>query len=104
MPYNVLTCAGWEQTGGLVASFPCMKARLGVVFLFFIIAIIRKWGGEEIGLEFSLLFALILGILPYFIIVTLFGSFIWAFIVGILGGIIGGYGAGVMFGGEGGGW
>jgi hypothetical protein len=90
MAYNILNCAGWETTGFMTFG-PCMKARLGLVFLFFIIALIRKWGGEEMGIGFSFLFALILGIVPYLIIITIFGSMKLAFLIGIVGSLIGGY-------------
>jgi hypothetical protein len=102
MPYNLLSCSGWEETG--VASFlgstSCIKARIGVVILFFLIAIIRKWGGEEVGMEFSFALALIGGLLPYFLIVIIFGSFKIALVAGILGALVLGYGAGYFFGGS----
>ncbi len=102
MPYNLLNCAGFDGSG--VASFvgntSCIKARLGLVILFFLIAIIRRWGGEEVGLEFSFALALIGGLLPYFLIVTIFGSFKLALVIGIAGALLLGYGAGYFFGGS----
>ena len=101
MPYNILTCSGFaEGAGGWVASSSCTKGRLGLVLLFFIIALIRKWGGEEIGLSFSFLLALLGGILPYFIVITLLGSFKIAFMIGLGGALAGGYLGGMMMGGE----
>ena len=100
MPYNLLSCSGFDVTSGYMTFGSCMKARLGLVFLFFIIAVIRKWGGEEVGLSFSFLFALIFGIVPYLIIITIFGSFKLAFLVGIVGGLAGGYLAGGIVGEE----
>lgn len=101
MPYNLLSCGGWEATGaGWVGSAPCIKARVGLVFLFFIIAVVRKWGGEEMGIGFSLLFGIIGGLLPYFLIVTIFGSFKIAMVAGLIGGLAGGYIGGMFFGGE----
>ena len=79
-----------------------MKARLGLVILFFIIAIIRKWGGEEVGMSFNFLFALILSIIPYLFVIFLTGSFKIAMGVGIVGGLAGGYGGGMFFESEGG--
>ena len=102
MPYNLLSCAGWETAGGYITGGGCMQSRLGLVLLFFIIAIIRKWGGEEVGMDFNFLFALILGLLPYFIVVTLFGSFKIGMLIGIVGGLVGGYGGGLFFGESGG--
>jgi hypothetical protein len=103
MPYNLISCAGFCETTGWVACSPCLKAKLGIVILFFILAILRKWGGEEVGLSFSFLFALIGGLLPYFIVVIIFGSFKIAMVVGILGGLAGGYLMGMVLGDEGGG-
>lgn len=99
--YNLLTCGGFTETvGSWIASAPCMKGRIGLVILFFFIAIVRKWGGEEIGLGFNFLFALIFGLVSYFIIITIFGSFKIAFIVGAGAGLVGGYGAGFFMGGD----
>lgn len=101
MVYNLLTCSGFaEGAGGFVASMPCMKARLAIVFLFFGIAILRKWGAEEWGFSFSFIFALLFGLVPYFIIITIFGSLKLAMGLGVLGALIGGYGGGIFFGGE----
>ena len=97
--YNILSCKGWEVGTSYIQAGGCMKARLGLVFLFFVIAIIRKWGGEEVGLEYSFLFGLILGLVPYFLVVTFTGSFKIAMVVGLAGAIIGGYLLGSIFGG-----
>ena len=97
--HNLLSCGGWEaKVGSYVGSSGCIKARIGLVLLFFIIAIVRKWGGEEIGLSFSFIFGLIGGIVPYLLIVTFTGSFKIAMIVGLLGGLAGGYLGGMLFG------
>ncbi len=99
MPYNVFTCAGFEGLGtGWVASASCLKARIGFVFLFFIVAIIRKWGGEEIGIDFNFPVSLIAGIISYFIVITISGSLKWAFVLGIAVALVGGYGFGLIFG------
>lgn len=96
---NLLTCSGFtESQGSWVASLPCMQARIGIVILFFIIAVIRKWGGEEMGLSYSFVFGLICGIVPYFLIASIFASAGWAFIVGLIGAIAGGYGFGLFMG------
>ncbi len=98
MPYNVLSCAGFAaEQGGYVASASCLKGRLGFVLLFFIIAIVRKWGGEEIGIEFNPWFAFIGGLVGYFVVITLFGSFTWAFISGLGIALVLGYGGGLIF-------
>jgi hypothetical protein len=103
MPYNILTCKGFIEQASTGLQFGnCFKSRIGIVFLFFILAIVRKWGGEMASLNFSFLFALILGLLPYLIVITIFGSFKVAFAIGIVGGLIGGYGGGAFFPEEGG--
>jgi len=101
MPYNLISCSGWVAEGaGWVASSSCLKGRIGIVLLFFLIAIIRRWGGEEVGIEFNFLIALVLGLLSYLIVISLTGSFRWAFIFGLGLSLIGGYGAGMFIGGE----
>ena len=103
MFFNPLTCGGWETKVGWIAGGECLKVRIGFVLLFFIFAILRKWGGEEVGLDFSLLFALIVGLFGYGLMAVLFGNFKLAFIVGLVAGVAGGYLSGYMFGtGEGG--
>lgn len=100
MPYNIISCAGFaSEAGGWVASADCLKGRVGIVFLFFLIAIIRRWGGEEMGFEFSFLIAIILGLLVYFIVITITGSFKIAFGLGLVASLLGGYGGAIFFGG-----
>lgn len=104
MPYNIINCGGWASEAaatGWMASTDCLKGRIGVVLLFFIVALVRKWGGEEMGFEFSFLFALIFGLLTYLIVITISGSFKFALGLGLVTSLIGGYGAGIFFGGEG---
>ena len=97
--YNLLSCKGFgEQAVGYIGAAGCIKARLGLVILFFLIAIIRKWGGEEVGLEFNFWTSLILGITSYFLVITIFGSMKFALIIGIGLALLGGYGAGYFFG------
>ena len=99
--YNILSCKGFETADSLGLSFgPCAQAKLGMVILFFITAIVRKWGGEEIGLDFSFAGGLIGGLLSYFIVISIFGSFNIALIVGLIGMALGGYCGGMIFGEE----
>jgi len=102
--YNILTCGGWEGGSGYIGSGSCIKARVGLVILFFIIAIIRKWGGEEMGLDYNFWLGLLFGIVPYLLIITFTGSFKIALVAGLLGGVAGGYFGGIMFGGSEGGY
>ena len=77
-----------------------MGARLGIVGLFFLIAIIRKWGGEAIDVEFSFVWSLILGLGLYLVLITIFGSMKIAFVGGLIAGVLAGYGAGFFGGGD----
>lgn len=93
--YNIISCGGFGDGSALgsvaIASEECMVARLAIVGLFFLIAIIRKWGAEEWDIDFSFWWAQGLGIGAYFVLITLFGSLKWAFLGGIVGALIGGY-------------
>ena len=101
MVYNLATCGGWTaKVGSYVGSSSCIQGRVGLVLLFFIIAIARKWGGEEIGLEFNFWTGILFGIVPYLLIIFLTGSMKFAMVLGLLGGILGGYLGGAMFGGS----
>lgn len=97
--YNILSCKGFETADSLGISFgPCAQAKLGIVILFFITAIVRRWGGEELDVDFSFAGGLIGGLFSYFIIISIFGLFKVAFIIGIVGMLIGGYCGGLIFG------
>ena len=100
MVYSLVSCSGFETVvGGWVAGGACLKARIGLVILFFLIAIIRRWGAEEIGLDFSFLLALVGGLGSYLILITFFGSLKLAAGLGILLALVFGYGGGMFFGG-----
>jgi len=103
MVYNPLTCAGWATAdAGMRVSMggPCMMSKLLAVILFFVFALIKKWGGEEAGLEFSLVASSIVGILAFLIIVILTGGIKIPFIIGVAAGVAAGYGGGAIFQGE----
>jgi hypothetical protein len=76
-----MTGAGFDTS--LLGAFG--MAWLGMVMLFFIIALSRKWIGEEMGVSFSFVGGLIGGLLPYFLIVF----FTCSYKFGLLGGLIG---------------
>ena len=98
--HNMMTCAGWEAAQkGWTAGGECWKSRIGLVLLFFLIAIIRKWGAEEWGIEFSFIGALVAGILSYILLITFTGSFKFSFLLGLVIGVAAGYGIGYFFGG-----
>jgi hypothetical protein len=102
---NMLSCEGFQSSAsgmsmgpvGLDIGGPCSMAKLGLVFLFFIIAIARKWGGEEMGVSFSFLWANVFGLGAYILVMTFTGEMRFAMIAGIAGMLAGGYGAGFMF-------
>ena len=101
--YNILNCHGFGNTGFMDIGGGCMKSRLGLVILFFVICLLRKWGAEEIGMAFSFIFALIGGIGSYLLIVFFTGSFKLALFIGLIAGAACGYGFGIMIGDDGGG-
>lgn len=75
-------------------------AWLGMVFLFFVIVLARKWLGEEMGIGFSTVGAFVGGYLPYIIIVSITCQFKWAILAGVGGFIAGAYLIGMFTGGE----
>ncbi len=98
--YNVLSCKGFETSESIGLTFgPCAMAKLGFVILFFINALLRKWLGEEMGIEYSFWGGMGGGILCYLILTTIFGNFAIAFVAGLIGMGIGGFLGGRIFGG-----
>jgi len=98
--YNILSCKGFEVSESIGLSFgACAQAKLGMVILFFITAIVRKWGGEEIGVDFSFIGGLIGGLGSYFIAISILGNFKIALIIGLACMALGGYLGGSIFGG-----
>ena len=104
--YNLLTCGGWITKASSMGpvSFdigsPCMMSKLGLVILFFITALVRKWGGEEIGISFNFWGAIGLGMGLYILAVTFTGSTKLAMVCGIIGMLLGGYLLGLFIGGD----
>jgi len=98
--YNLVSCKGFETAESIGLSFgPCAQGKIGLVLLFFINAIVRKWGGEEMGIDYSFIGGLIGGLVSYFIVISFLGSFNIAMIIGLVGMAIGGYLGGSLFGG-----
>jgi ABC-type Co2+ transport system permease subunit len=101
--YNILSCNGFitESVEHVGLNFgPCAGARLVAVLLFFMNAFIRKWGGEEIGLEYNFWLGMIGGILGYLIPLTLTGNIKISFVVGLALMLVGGYLGGSLLGGS----
>ncbi len=100
--FNLLSCSGFgdivEKT--TLAFGNCAGARLGLVGLFFLNAILRKWGGEEMGLEYNFWLGFGGAFLGYLILITLTGMVGLSMIVGIAAMVLGGYFGGSIFGGE----
>ena len=98
--YNLISCKGFIGEGDTVGWFAggsCIPARLGIVILFFLFAIIRKWVAEPFGIQFSLITSTIAGLLSYVILVSIIGNFKISLIVGLFLGLIGGYfGGGIL--------
>ena len=100
--YNLLSCKGFETADSIGISFgPCAQAKLGLVIIFFINALVRKWGGEEAGIDYSFAGGLIGGLFSYFIIISFIGIFKIALVIGLIGMLVGGYGGGAIFEGDG---
>ena len=95
MVYNIISCSGFED------RMACAAAKLLGVLLFFILAIVRKWGGEMIGMSYSLLCSAGVGLVLYVILISLTGNLAISLILGILAGVVAGYVGGMFFGGEG---
>jgi hypothetical protein len=104
--YNLLSCGGFENSVNMAIGSvgfgggDCTNAKLVLVFLFFLVAIVRKWGGEEIGFDFSFMWGLIGCLVSYIITISLFGNIKIAFIVSIIFLVIFGYGSSYIFGEE----
>ncbi len=101
--YNLLSCKGFgESVDKVTINFgDCAGARLVLVAIFFLNALIRKWGGEQIGIEYSFLWGLIGGFVGYLVPLTFTGNIKISFVIGIVAMLVGGYGFGKIFGGGG---
>lgn len=102
--YNLLSCRGFvdETVTSVGLNFgACMQGRLMLVFLFFINAFIRKWGGEEIGFDYNFWLGLAGGFLGFLIPITIFGNMKISFLIAIAAMLFCGYGLGAVFGGGG---
>lgn len=101
---NLVTCGGFGDVsavgGGVsVASTDCIVARLVMIVLFFVAAIIRKQVEDNFGIDFNLIGATGVGLIVYTLIITFTGSIGASFLLGIVGILVGGFGAGAFFGG-----
>ena len=85
---NLMTGTGFDL--GLFGGFG--MAWFGIVILFFLIALIRRWVGEGMDVPFNMLWSVVIGVLAYIIVVSLSCSTKWSLLAGIIGMLIGGFG------------
>ena len=98
--YNILSCKGFgevvEKTSLQFGA--CAGARLALVALFFINAIVRKWLGEEIGVDYNFWLGLGGAFIGYLLMITLTGKAGLSMIIGIVVMLVGGYLGGGLIG------
>ena len=93
---SIMTMSGFDKSVGGSGTM----AWVGVAIIFFLIAFSRKWVFEEMGVPFNALFAYIIGIFAYLLVVSLSCSPKWALLAGVVGALVGGIGLSFMgFGG-----
>ena len=100
--YNLVSCKSFvEANEKITMDFgPCASARLVLVAIFFINALVRKWGGEEIGIEYNFWWGMGGGFIGYLLPLMLTGNLLISFIIGVALMLLGGYGSGLIMGGE----
>ena len=81
---NIMTCGGLDKA--ILSG--CSMAWIGLVILFFLIAIARKYLGEEAGVPFSFGGAILGGFGTYVLVVTLTCSYKLAIVGGIAGIVV----------------
>lgn len=91
-----MTCENFDT--GLMGG--CGMAWLGFCIIFLANALLRKWGGEEMGISYNFLFGIVGGFIPYLIIVSITASYKWALLAGLAGMALGGYLLGQFIGGD----
>jgi hypothetical protein len=101
MRWNIISCKGFPGNVGWFNFGDCMKAKLGIVFLFFILAILNKWVFGLMGVSFNLWIGALGGVVAYIGVVSLFGAFKVAMGVGLAAGIVLGIVGGYAFGSTG---
>jgi len=84
---NMMTGNGFDTN--FLGGFS--MAWLGVVILFFIVVLARRWIGEEMDIPCNLIGGMIGAFLPYMIIVYITCSYKWGLLGGIIGAIVGAF-------------
>lgn len=85
--YNLMSCQNFDA--GFMGG--CGMAWMGLVLLFFLGALLRKWGGEEVDMPFNFISCLVIGFLAYIIVISFLGSAKWAMLAGVIGLVGAGY-------------
>lgn len=92
MSYNLLTGEGFitatSQANGWFGNVALIKARLAMVFIIFLMAILNKWVFGMMGVAFNSYIAMAAGVISYIIVISIFGAMKIAFAVGIVVGIV----------------
>ena len=85
--YNLMTCQGFDpiSTCSIAWGSGALLVLLGIC--------LGSWA-EDLG--YNQLFGIIGVVLPYIIVISIFGSVSWAFLAALLGLLIGGF-IGVLF-------
>jgi len=92
-----MSCQGWTESGFMG---PCSVSWLVLAILVFVVLISRKQIGENLGYTYNLIGGFVGVIVPFLIIITIFGTYKWAFLAGLVGSFIGGLFGGSIFGGS----
>ena len=93
---NMMTMSGFDKSIGGAGTM----AWIGAAIVFFLIALSNKWLFEEFEMPFNAIFAYVVGLLAYFITVSLTCAPKWALLAGIAGALVGGMGIGAFIGGS----
>lgn len=92
MSYNLLTGKGFitatSGANGWFGNIALIKARLAMVFIIFLMAILNKWVFGMFGMAFNSWIAMAGGVITYIIVISIFGAFKIAFAIGLVAGII----------------
>lgn len=96
MSYNLINGKGFlaADAHGWIGNIALIKARLALVFIIFLMAILNKWVFGMMSMAFNSWIAMAGGVVTYIIIISITGAMKVAFgialVVGIVAGILGG--------------
>ena len=98
MKYNIISGKGFGATHGWFGGAEVIKARLAVVILFFLMAILNKWVFGMLGVAFNLWAATAGGVIVYMVLISITGAVKVALGIGIVAGIAAGILGGASLG------